>query len=311
MSRSTSSALSLSCDRKVSKNSRHHLDRGGVEHLLHERHQRRRHIGAVGQVAGRHEREVGAELAVVLEQRRRGCRTIFATLRDGRIDHPRGPAGQAERSSSARLPVEVGKQRDADDPIAEQLRMLVGQRQDRHPAHRVTDEDDRTARRDGLQDGVQVLPELVDRAVLRRRCGPRRRGCAGRRTPAGQRRRGRDAGSGSESIDSVKPWANTTVTGASGSPSTSTWSGDAVARDARGCPRVCSSPKRLVDERVRLAAGPRRPRGARAASAPATRGTGRTGRQRGKAELACACSRRDPWWYCAGPARRPGSRSRS
>ncbi len=54
---------------------------------------------------------------------------------------------------------------DADDPVAEQLGVLLGQGHDGHAAHRVADQHDRTLRRDGVEDRQQVAAELVDGGV--------------------------------------------------------------------------------------------------------------------------------------------------
>ena len=47
-----------------------------------------------------------------------------------------------------------GDQADADDPVAEQLGVLLGQRDDRHAAHRVTDQDDRPLGHDLVEDAA-------------------------------------------------------------------------------------------------------------------------------------------------------------
>ena len=54
---------------------------------------------------------------------------------------------------------------DADDPVAEQLGVLLGEGDDRHAAHRVADEDDRAVGHDVLEDRLQVVAELVDGRV--------------------------------------------------------------------------------------------------------------------------------------------------
>ena len=55
---------------------------------------------------------------------------------------------------------------DADDPVAEQLGVLLGQRDDRHPAHRVADQHDRPVRGGVVEDPHRSLAELVDGGVL-------------------------------------------------------------------------------------------------------------------------------------------------
>ena len=57
-------------------------------------------------------------------------------------------------------------QRHARDALGEQLGVTLGEGDDRHAAHRVTDQDDLALRRDGLDDAGEVVAELVDRGVL-------------------------------------------------------------------------------------------------------------------------------------------------
>ena len=56
-------------------------------------------------------------------------------------------------------------QADADDPVAEQLGVLLGQRDDGHPAHRVADQHDRALGDDLVEDLLEVVAELVDGGV--------------------------------------------------------------------------------------------------------------------------------------------------
>ena len=56
-------------------------------------------------------------------------------------------------------------QADPDDPIAEQLGVLLGQGDDGHPAHRVADQHDRPLGDDVVEDLLEVVAELVDRGV--------------------------------------------------------------------------------------------------------------------------------------------------
>ena len=87
--------------------------------------------------------------------------------RRGPAQRPAGRGGHAE-GDLGQPPGRGGDQGDADDPVAEQLRVLLGQRHDRHAAHRVADEHDRPGGRGGLEHGEQVVAELVDRGVLDR-----------------------------------------------------------------------------------------------------------------------------------------------
>ena len=57
-------------------------------------------------------------------------------------------------------------QRDARDPLGEQLRVPLGEGDDRHAPHRVTDEDDLALRRHRLDHAGEVVTELVDGGVL-------------------------------------------------------------------------------------------------------------------------------------------------
>ena len=56
-------------------------------------------------------------------------------------------------------------QPDADDPVAEQLGVLLGQRHDRHAAHRVPDQHDRPVGDEVVEDLLEVVAELVDGGV--------------------------------------------------------------------------------------------------------------------------------------------------
>ena len=58
-----------------------------------------------------------------------------------------------------------GDQGDADDAVAEELGVLLGEADDAHPAHGVADEHDR-AGRGLLDDPQQVVAELLDGRVL-------------------------------------------------------------------------------------------------------------------------------------------------
>ena len=111
--------------------------------------------------------------------RRRTPSTAFVAARE-HGDQPLGErAADGRRHPGRDDPVRLqaagggGDQADAHDPVAEELRVLLGERHDRHPAHRVADEDDRALRDDGLEDEVEVAAELLDRGVPPRRAtGP-------------------------------------------------------------------------------------------------------------------------------------------
>ena len=51
------------------------------------------------------------------------------------------------------------------DPVAEQLGVLLGQRDDGHPAHRVADQHDVAVGGDLVDHPLEVAAELVDRGV--------------------------------------------------------------------------------------------------------------------------------------------------
>ena len=76
--------------------------------------------------------------------------------------------GQHRQQDPARVEAAGGggDQADADDAVAEQLGVLLGEGNDRHAAHGVTDEDDRPLRDDVLEDRLEVAAELVDRGVV-------------------------------------------------------------------------------------------------------------------------------------------------
>ena len=59
-----------------------------------------------------------------------------------------------------------GHQHDAGDPVAEPVRIELGQREDRHAAHRVPHQHDRARRRQLVDHQAQVFAEPVDGAVL-------------------------------------------------------------------------------------------------------------------------------------------------
>ena len=63
-------------------------------------------------------------------------------------------------------PAVVATSADADDAVAEQLGVLLGQRDDRHAAHRVADQHDRPVRHGLVEDAQQVVAELLDVRVL-------------------------------------------------------------------------------------------------------------------------------------------------
>ena len=57
-------------------------------------------------------------------------------------------------------------QADADDAVAEQLGVLLGQRHDGHAAHRVADQHDRTLGHGGVEHAQEVVAELLDVGVV-------------------------------------------------------------------------------------------------------------------------------------------------
>ena len=103
---------------------------------------------------------------------RRPARATSAGRRLRAARAGRGPAQRPAgggRHAEGDLGQPTGRGRDqgdADDPLAEQLGVLLGQRHDRHAAHRVADQHDRPGRRGGLEHGEQVAAELVDGGVL-------------------------------------------------------------------------------------------------------------------------------------------------
>ena len=77
---------------------------------------------------------------------------------------PRQPrAGQPGAADLARR---RRQERHARHPLLDQLRVLLGQRHDRHPAHGVPDEHQRALGGERADDGVEVVAELLDRAAL-------------------------------------------------------------------------------------------------------------------------------------------------
>src|SRR5205807_6602487 len=111
---------------------------------------------------------VAAGATALLDQRSTSVDCADGTRRD----RPHGPAehtgnaedGLRERASSG------ADEGDTDDAPAfgEQLWMLVSQCDQRHAAHRVPDQDDRTTGGDRRQHCAEVTTELVDGCVLAR-----------------------------------------------------------------------------------------------------------------------------------------------
>ena len=85
-----------------------------------------------------------------------------------RRDRSAQPRGQHRQDHPAHVETTGGRgdQADADDPVADQLGELLDQRDDRHAAHGVADQDDRAFRRGRVDDRPEVAPELLDRRVL-------------------------------------------------------------------------------------------------------------------------------------------------
>jgi hypothetical protein len=75
------------------------------------------------------------------------------------------------RSAESDLSQPAGRcrqQGDADDPVAEQLGMQIGERQHSHATHRMADQDDRaTVACHPIDHPVEILAELVDGGPLR------------------------------------------------------------------------------------------------------------------------------------------------
>jgi hypothetical protein len=76
--------------------------------------------------------------------------------------------GQHRQQDPARVQAARGggDEADSEDPVADQLGVLLGEGDDRHAAHRVPHEDDRALGHDVLEHRCEVAPELVDRGVV-------------------------------------------------------------------------------------------------------------------------------------------------
>ncbi len=141
----------------------HHVQRRCGHHLLQERHDRRPDSGgAEADPTGRGPRHLTAVTAAPFQQRR-GMAQADGKTGQRDAQNPRRSRRQAEghRGQAAG----AGRQEaDPDDPVAEQFRVRVGQRKDRHPAHRVPDKDHRSRRHHLGQHSIQIVTELLDRA---------------------------------------------------------------------------------------------------------------------------------------------------
>ena len=83
------------------------------------------------------------------------------------VSRPPSLAGQHGEQEPARVEPPRGRrdQSDADDPVTDQLGVLLGEGDDRHASHRMTDQDDRALGHDVVEDGLEVVAELLDRRV--------------------------------------------------------------------------------------------------------------------------------------------------
>ena len=75
--------------------------------------------------------------------------------------------GEQGQEDPARVEASGGRrdEADPDDPVADQLGVLLGEGDDRHAAHRVTDQDDRPLGHHVVEDGPEVVAELLDGRV--------------------------------------------------------------------------------------------------------------------------------------------------
>jgi hypothetical protein len=143
---------------------RHDVERGGGEHLVGEVDVLLRHLCAERQAAGHHEADVRPHSAATLDQPRRTGHRGHDCRRQPVDETTRQPRQPQRR----RLEL-TGAGRDQGDPEdlrPEQLGVLLGERHDRHPTHRVADEHDRVVAGELVDHGGEVATEVVDRAVL-------------------------------------------------------------------------------------------------------------------------------------------------
>ena len=139
-------------------------ERRRVEHRVDELHHRGRYVAVAERVA------VGEHVGDGVAPRARDVDDPVTAV-EGAHGATDEAAAEAERQHREQDPAGVqaaGRGRHeggADDRVAEQLGVVLGQGDDAHPAHRVADDDAASGDR-VLDDAAQVVAELLDRAVL-------------------------------------------------------------------------------------------------------------------------------------------------
>ena len=138
-----------------------------ADHRVDEVHARRVDVAvAVGEPAGQRPDEVVPDAPGALDEQRLPAGDQARAPRVTGLRRDRNVPGSPRPATSA---AEVARKRDAEHPLGEQLRLLLGQRHDRHAAHRVADQHERAVRRERAQHRGEVVAELVDRAARPRR----------------------------------------------------------------------------------------------------------------------------------------------
>ena len=146
---------------------RDHLDTGRGDHRRHEVDDGRVDVlRREAELAGDGPGHVAPERSTALDQARVTSRVAQYQRQQGALH-----AGEQRREPQRYRGELAGRRRHERDPAdaaREQLWVLIGQRQDRHAAHRVADEDDRAVGGDGGQHSGEIAAELVDRGPLGR-----------------------------------------------------------------------------------------------------------------------------------------------
>ena len=190
-------ASNLSSPAKLGKNSATTSNGVAVEHARRRTRRTppapRRRTRTVSVTTRGH---VAAQPAHPVDERGGPRESVLTT----RVTMPAAEPGRQQREQDPAGVEPAGRrrdQRDADDPVAEQLGVLLGQRDDRHAAHRVADQHDRAVAGDVVEDPLEVAARAARSSRGRRASAPSGRASAGRRRPRGPGRGRPRAGSAS------------------------------------------------------------------------------------------------------------------
>ena len=141
----------------------HHLERRLRQHAVDEVDVRRRHLVAereqVGDDAGHRAADPPGPVDAAVAAGQGPDRAVGQLAAELGREHGQQDPARVEPAGGRR------DEADADDPVADQLGVLLGEGDDRHAAHRMTDQDDRAFGHDVVEDGPEVVAELLDRRV--------------------------------------------------------------------------------------------------------------------------------------------------